>query len=193
MAQQNGSARTLLIIGLIAVLIATVGFVLWQNFSKTNNQADNSSVSTAKKDVNTNNEETSLLVKEDAYSFAVPKGFYEETEQQFTYTASLKAKKTFVNDQGDYFEVLLPVGGGGGMSSDYSWSYDVTNDGKLSVAKSELCTENVVGCAINNTSVEGVISNKNNKDAYVLAFGNKVKNETDLVFVDEFLSTFRFN
>lgn len=189
---QKGSAHVVIIVILVVALLGALGFVFWQNYlkgpSETSNSNDNSTVQTNDKD---KVKKTPVLVDEEGYSFTVAEGFHESSEQMFTHTASLKALKTFVNDQGDYFEVLTAYGGGGGISADYVWNYSVHGN-TISVEKSDRCMADSIGCSHTNNSVEGIIVDKNQKSNYYLAFGNQQKSDIDLGFVDTFTSTFRF-
>jgi hypothetical protein len=190
---QKGSTHVVIIVILVVALLGVLGFVFWQNFmqANTHNGNDNDATVDTQEDNNAiAPEESPVIVNNDSYSLTIPDGFSELTEQLFTYTGSLKAVNTFQNEQGDYFEVLTPVGDGGGISSDYSWTYGVEN-GKLSITKSERCIEGV-GCTAGNGSVEGIISDQSGEYEYYFAFGNKSSDNIDLAFVDEFVSTFQF-
>ncbi|MDX2776617.1 hypothetical protein PV379_04605 [Streptomyces caniscabiei] len=190
---QKGSAHVVIIAILVVALLGTLGFVFWQNFmnkdtSDTNNSNDSSTTQTGDKE---RNKKTPVLINEDGYSFAVAGGFKESSEQMFTHTASLKALKTFMNDQGDYFEILTAYGDGGGISADYFWNYSA-QENTILVERSDRCMGDSIGCTHANNSVEGIISDKNKKSNYYLAFGNQQKSDIDLGFVDTFTSTFQF-
>lgn len=192
MNQQHGSVHTLFIIGLAAALTGALGFIFWQNFIREEPvvteteivKSDNSDM------VETVGDGGPQIVDEEGYSFDVVQGFEETSQQMFIFTASLKAERTFINESGDYFEVLVPVGGGGGYSADYFWGYDV-EESRLIVAKSDRCAEGDFSCTASNGSVEGIIFDKAKSADYFLGFGNKSKDEIDLGFVDKFISTFR--
>ena len=194
---QRGSTRVVIVGILVAALIGAGGVFLWWSSEDRGGTTDDNMTSTnntsASKLKGDEDKKTPSVINEATYSFIVPAGFQEVAEQQFTYTASLKAEKTFINASGDYFEILLPTGGGGGISSDYSWHYNIQNHGQLSVTKSEACEEGYTGCTSSNNTVEGIISSRDTNNRYVLAFGNKTKNKTDLTFVDQFLSTLQLN
>lgn len=193
MTSQKGFAHAFLIIGLVIALIGALGFVFWQNFIYEEPTSEKISIIKSEENGKTTESKQELVkVNEDDYSFSVANGFRESSEQMFTYTASLKAVNTYINDEGDYFEVLVPQGGGGGISGDYFWTYNVNNS-KLSISKSDRCVGANFACTANNDSVEGIISSQSDNIDYYLAFGNKTKNETKLAFVDKFVSTFQFN
>lgn len=180
MNTQKGFAHTILVITLIIAIIGVLGFIFWRNFVVQEPVA-----------VNTENNTTPLVVDEDEYSFTVVDGFNESSEQMFTYTGSLRSVKTFVNEKGDYFEVLISHSAGGGISGDYRWTYTVEDSG-LVVRKSDRCELGDFACTADNGSVEGFISHKDKTNDYYIGFGNKSKNEINLEFVDKFISTFRF-
>lgn len=190
MKTQKGFAHAFLIIGLILALVGALGFLFWQNFIYKESVATNEPIVTAKKDESKvkDQNQKALTISGDDYSFKAPEGFTESQEQKFTFTATLKAVKTIVNKEGDYFEVLT-ISGDGGYSADYLWEYTVKN-GKLIVEKANRCSGTDFHCAGENDSIEGVISSQNGEGKYYFAFGNKTRNETDLVFVDEIVSTF---
>jgi hypothetical protein len=186
---QYGSAHVVVIIILVIAVLGLVGFVFWQNFIHKESMTKQSNGSNLFQDVDTKVDVPSIKVDENEYSFTVVEGFSESTTQQFTYTGSLKAVKTFVDKNGDYFEVLSTDGGGGGISGDYFWGYEVQND-MVVLDKKPRCAEDSAFCFANNGSVEGIISNK--PDMYYFAFGNKTKNEINTDYVDKFISTFKF-
>ncbi len=191
-SQQSGFAHAFLIIGLVVALIGALGFVFWQNFIYEEPVVTKTEVVTEspKKEEKTVTPAIRQpeIVNEDEYSLTVVKGFDESSTQMFTYTGSFEAVKTFVNEEGDYFEVLVPKGGGGGMSADYFWSYAV-NGANLSLKKSDRCNDGSFACTAGNGSVEGIISSQDRAQKYTFDFGNKTKNETNLSFVDEFISS----
>lgn len=188
-SKQTGSAHVIIVVILILALVGTLGFIFWQNFIHKEAATTQKNTSNTSQEVNTKAEASTVKVDENDYSFTVVEGFSESTEQQFIYTGSLKAAKTFVNKEGDYFEILTPYGGGGGISGDYFWGYAV-QDGKVGLDKKPRCTEANSFCFANNGSVEGIISNS--PDTYYFAFGNKTKNEMNIDYVDKFISTFKF-
>jgi hypothetical protein len=186
---QIGSAHVVIVIILIVAIMGLLGFIVWQKFIyKQPTTIETNTTDTFQK-VDTKTETPLVKVDEKDYSFTVVEGFSESTEQQFTYTGSLKATKTFVNKDGDYFEVLSHYGDGGGMSADYFWGYTIQN-GSVALDKKPQCTESSSFCTADNGSVEGVISNT--PDKYYFAFGNKTKNEMNLEYVDKFISSVKF-
>lgn len=192
MKKQQGSARVVIILTLIVALLGILGFIFWQNFMQSDHadtadratKTDSSSQATGTKP-------TAVIADEDDYSFTVVDGFRESTKQMFEYTASLKSVKTYTNKEGDYFEVLVPYGDGGGVSADYFWSYKA-GVSRLSLVKTERCKEGDFECTAGNNSVEGIISDYDGEHEYYLAFGNKTKDAIELDFVDNFISTFQF-
>lgn len=196
MNKQQGNAQSIVIIVLVIALIAALGYVFYMNVSERDAPAKETK-STSKVDNDDDQSSGSRLevVEEDDYSFAVPEGFKKSSTQQYTYTASLDAVHTYINDDGDYFEVLKPAGAGGGYSADLFWEYTVS-DGKLSVSKTEECAEGSFSCTADNSSLEGIISPTDSvktDSSYYLAFGNKSdKSSADLAYVDNFLLNFRF-
>jgi len=190
---QKGSTHVVIIVILVVALVAALGWIFWQNFIQSKN-ADTKTVTTQSQSETSqperNTKPASVVVDKDDYSFTVVDGFKEVSEQMFTYTGSLEATNTFINEEGDYFEVLTPNDVPGGIASDYSWSYEIKG-GKPIVEKDERCSAGF-GCSASNGSVEGLISGKDNEGNYYFSFGNKSKNTVELSFVDDFLSTFRF-
>ena len=191
MKKQTGSSSVIIIIVLIVALIAVLGYVLWKNISTpdSTSQQDNSSTPQSK---SASVENILTVVDNNNYSLTVPNGFKEVGQQQYTYSASLKMEKSFTNDNGDYFEILSPHGGGGGFSSDYHWSYKLLENGNVSLVKGEICNGDEIGCSSDNSSLEGVVSNEAGETEYFLAFGNRTKKATDLTYVDDFTATLRF-
>jgi len=187
--KQIGSAHVVVIIILVVAVLGLLGFVFWRNFIYREPSTTQSSTSNTSQGVETKTSTPVTKVDENEYSFTVVEGFSESTEQQFTYTGSLKAVKTFLNKDGDYFEVLINTGDGSGISGDYFWGYDVQN-GVVVLDKIPRCTEDSAFCFADNGSVEGIISNK--PEMYYFAFGNKTKNEINTDYVDKFVSTFKF-
>lgn len=193
MTSQKGSVHVIIIIGLVALLLGSLGFIFWQNFiqnSGNSKTGKNVSIERIEESTATVPKQTDTVDETD-YSFSAVNGFKSSPTQMFEYTASLKAQTTYVNDAGDYFEVLTPFGGGGGINADYFWSYEFDGS-RLSINESERCVGEGIGCLNNNGTVEGIISDKTSNTKYYLAFGNKTKNDTDLTFVNEFASTFKF-
>lgn len=188
MNKQKGFAYAFLIIGLVVALIGALGFIFWQNFIHKVPTATKTEIVKSEDNSESSKNSAPLDVDKDDYSFTIVDGFRESSEQMFTYTGSLKAVETFTSKDGDYFEVLSSYGGGGGISGDYFWGYDV-KEGVVVVDKKPRCTQDSAFCFASNGSIEGIISN--NPEMYYFAFGNKTKNETDLAFVDKFVSTFR--
>ena len=193
MRKQLRSTPVKIIITLALLLLGVAAFLLWQNFIQHNEGDETSDVQIATPDdrVVSDPKKVPVAIDEADYSLALVDGFNEVPNQLFEYTASLKAVKTFQNADGDYFEILVPYGGGGGVSSDYAWSYTVNGSRPL-IEKSSRCTGSVIGCTATNGSVEGIIFSKDKTRDYYFAFGNKTKDKIDLVFVDTFISTFQF-
>jgi hypothetical protein len=187
--KQTGSANIVVIIILVMAVLGLIGFVFWQNFIYKEPLSTQDSAANIASNTDTDVNTPLVKVDENDYSFTVVEGFSESKTQQFTYTGSLKAEKTYVNKEGDYFELLSSNGGGGGISGDYFWGYEVQND-IIVLDKKPRCIEDSAFCFANNGSVEGIISNKPNM--YYFAFGNKTKNEIDTNYVDTFISTFKF-
>ena len=191
MKKQTGSASVVIVIVLVVILFAVLGYVFWQNISKTDSAPQQNNSSSVQPET-PSEDEVLVTVDEARYAFTVPEGFKAADQQLYTYTGSLKAEKSFINDKGDYFEILVPYGGGGGLSADYHWSYKVFEDGSLSVLKGEICNGDEIGCSSDNSSLEGIVSNNAGETQYYLAFGNRTKKTTDLSFVDDFTSKLRF-
>lgn len=193
MKKQQGFAHAILIIGMAVALLGALGFIFWQNFIYEEPGATKTEIV---KNENNNAQDLSdkspaIIVDTQDYSLEVVDGFKASPEQMYTYTGSLKSVETFVNNEGDYFELLVSQGGGGGYSADYFWNYKVS-DSKPLVAKSDRCLQGGFACTAENGSVEGIISEKDKLVDYYFAFGNKSKDEINLAFVDAFISTFRF-
>lgn len=200
MKKQSGSAHVIIVIVLVIALLGSLGFIFWQNFAAKDSDTKSDEKQTIKqedkkKEVSSEEAETTKkaeVIEEDDYSFTVVDGFKKSTKQMFIYSGSLKAVNTFMNDDGDYFEILVPRGGGGGFSADYFWRY-TTEGSKISIKKADRCQADEFACTADNSSVEGIIFSSAEQDRkYYLAFGNKTKNDIDLAFVDEFISTFSF-
>lgn len=194
MNTQKGSAHVVIVVSLVVLLIGSLGFVFWQNFIQTDdNKEKTEKVATREQAAEpvASDPKKAETVDETGYSFEVVDGFSKSSEQMFVYTGGLKAQTTYVNDAGDFFEVLTLFGGGSGINADYFWKYDF-NGSQLSITESDRCTGEGIGCLNKNGTVEGIISGNTSNLEYYLAFGNKTKNDTDLTFVRKFTATFRF-
>jgi hypothetical protein len=119
-SENHGSVLIVIIIIAAVVVLGGLGYVLWQNYASKGTAAERK-VDSSGLDVAAEPD----LFETDNYSLVVVDGFEQSSEQMFTYTASYEAVSTFVDAEGDYFEILAHFGGGGGHSGDYFWTYEV--------------------------------------------------------------------
>lgn len=191
-SKQPGSAHVIITVIIVIALLGALGFIFWQNFMKAeplNTNTETSTKTEEKKGPVVVEPKRAQVVDKEGYSFTVVDGFKKSNEQMFTYTGGLTADTTYVNDSGDYFEVLT-VTAGSGIDSDYSWEYSFDGS-KLMITESARCGGEGIGCSDENDSVEGIISNKDGVTVYYIAFGNKSKNDINLSYVKQFASTFK--
>lgn len=194
---QKGSAHVVVTVCLTLALVTALGWIFYQNFIYKDQARKETDLLVVEKD--TKEEEDvpeTTLVRKSGYAFKLPIGFKEVDDQQFSYTASLKAEHSYLEEEtGRYFEVLKPSGPGGGISADIFWSYEL-DDKKISVRDRslDLCAKESFSCTNGNGSLEIIVSPKNKDEVtYYFAFGNKTsESTTDSHYIDTILDSFVF-
>ena len=86
MTSQKGSAHLLIIIGLVVLLLGSLGFIFWQNFVQTDDEASKTEKVATKEQVKepaTSEQKKLETVDEADYTFTVVEGFNKSSEQWY--------------------------------------------------------------------------------------------------------------
>lgn len=200
--KDNKGAVPILILLLIVVILAVggIGWYVWQNNKDSNSSSPQNTQEQVTEPVNTNtSEDNQATVSNQYFDLLIPKGFTENNERIFTYTAQPEKTFSYINNtNGNYFEININPAASG-FSPDFVWQFTRNQEKVILQDKpTEICnpaTEELCTTSGNNR-LDVFIADKagysGSTPSYYFTFGNiKSEQVPDLAFVDTFISNLK--